>query len=384
MSDAGVWVKVFPEYAGGGAPGAAVIGGATGSVTESSFTGDGSNGDLGQAYDVYQFTGSGELSVNAPGVLDALVVSGGGSGSSGNNPAGGGGGAGSYLLLPNEYVENDLTVVVGAGGAVASLTMPGLTGDYSRLGNLYGIGGGGGSARSAVGSNGASGGGGSGSDAAAGRQGGSGIEGLGKPGGTANTGASAGGGGAKLAGEDAPGSVAGKGGNGYNAKSFIGSTGNKWLCGGGGGAASGTGADGGQGGGGKGGVSGGQAVEGRQNTGGGGGGGYLNGAAKGGSGIVIVRVKVDSPSFNTRSNTTAPKTAHAARVENGVVRQVIVIPHLDEDDQKITEYCNRIGLPGTWVDTSYTGSRRGKYAGVGDLFDPNLRNAEFVSPEISE
>ena len=37
--------------------GAAVIGGATGAVTTSSFTGDGTNGELGQAYDVYEFTG---------------------------------------------------------------------------------------------------------------------------------------------------------------------------------------------------------------------------------------------------------------------------------------------------------------------------------------
>ena len=72
--------------------------------------------------------------------------------------------------------------------------------------------------------------------------------------------------------------------------------------------------------------------------------------------------------------------AHAARIEDGIVRQVIVIPYLDDDDSKITEYCNSIGLPGIWVDTSYTGSRRGKYAGVGDMFDIRLKNAEFVSP----
>ena len=78
----------------------------------------------------------------------------------------------------------------------------------------------------------------------------------------------------------------------------------------------------------------------------------------------------------------ANKNAHAARIENGVVREVIVIPYLDDDDQKITEYCNRIGLAGTWVDTSYTGSRRGKYASVGDSFDVKARSGdgEFVSP----
>jgi hypothetical protein len=72
--------------------------------------------------------------------------------------------------------------------------------------------------------------------------------------------------------------------------------------------------------------------------------------------------------------------AHAARVEDGIVREVIVIPYMDDDDAKITEYCNSIGLPGTWLDTSYIGARRGKYAGVGDRFDSELN--VFVSPEI--
>ena len=70
--------------------------------------------------------------------------------------------------------------------------------------------------------------------------------------------------------------------------------------------------------------------------------------------------------------------AHAARIEDGIVREVIVIPYLDDDDGKITQYCNAIGLPGTWIDTSYTGSRRGKYAGQGDIYDADLD--EFISP----
>jgi len=68
--------------------------------------------------------------------------------------------------------------------------------------------------------------------------------------------------------------------------------------------------------------------------------------------------------------------AHAARIENGIVREVIVIPHMDDDDDQITEYCNSIGLPGLWVDTSYTGARRGKFAGVGDTFDGD----NFIAP----
>lgn len=73
--------------------------------------------------------------------------------------------------------------------------------------------------------------------------------------------------------------------------------------------------------------------------------------------------------------------AHAAKIENGVVTQVIVIPRQENDDDAlVTAYCNSIGLPGTWVDTSYTGSRRGKYAGVGDLWD----GTEFKSPAVEQ
>ena len=68
--------------------------------------------------------------------------------------------------------------------------------------------------------------------------------------------------------------------------------------------------------------------------------------------------------------------AHAALIEDGIVRNVIVIPHMDDDDAKVTAYCNSIGLAGVWVDTSYTGSRRGKYAGLGDSWE----GENFTSP----
>lgn len=75
----------------------------------------------------------------------------------------------------------------------------------------------------------------------------------------------------------------------------------------------------------------------------------------------------------------ASANAHAARIEDGIVREVIVIPYSNDDDAEITAYCNGIGLAGTWIDTSYTGSRRGKYAGVGDRYDEATDT--FVSPE---
>jgi hypothetical protein len=74
------------------------------------------------------------------------------------------------------------------------------------------------------------------------------------------------------------------------------------------------------------------------------------------------------------------ENAHAARVDdNSIVQEVIVIPYMDDDDAKVTDYCNSIGLAGTWLDTSYIGARRGKYAGIGDRYDADLD--EFVAPE---
>ena len=73
------------------------------------------------------------------------------------------------------------------------------------------------------------------------------------------------------------------------------------------------------------------------------------------------------------------KNAHAARIEDGIVQEVIVIPYEHDSDADITAYCNSIGLPGTWIDTSYTGSRRRRFAGVGMTYD-SKRNA-FILPQ---
>jgi hypothetical protein len=368
----GEWYRVDGEHGGpiggDGAPGAAVIGDATGAVTTSSFTGDGTNGDDGQAYDVYEFTGSGELIVSEPGLVEALVVGGGGGGGA---SGGGGGGAGGHVYNTSFYLPDAThTVTIGGGGAGGiqdgdHAGMDGQTGNTTGIESLlYSPGGGGGGCRvnatAERGHNGASGGGGGGASGS-GREwgtGGKGFSPIGNDGGTGNSSSAAGGGGAgsaggvPTAGTGAPNSITGAsvtraaGGTGYQAT----------------------------------------AANGTDNTGNGGGGrsGGSGSGGSGGSGIVIVRVKVPTESYPFRTRTTAPRTAHAARIEDGIVRQVIVIPHLDDDDNKITEYCNKIGLPGTWVDTSYTGARRGKYAGVGDLFDLNARNAEFVSPVVDE
>lgn len=72
--------------------------------------------------------------------------------------------------------------------------------------------------------------------------------------------------------------------------------------------------------------------------------------------------------------------AHAAQIDaDGTVLQVIVIPFCNDDDAEITAYCNSIGLEGTWIDTSYLGSRRGRYAGIGGRYDAELDI--FIAPQ---
>jgi hypothetical protein len=77
--------------------------------------------------------------------------------------------------------------------------------------------------------------------------------------------------------------------------------------------------------------------------------------------------------------------AHFARVDNGVVRQVIVISNDDcgGGDFPASEpigqaFIASIGLAGEWKQTSYSGSFRAKYAGIGDVYDAETDT--FVSP----
>jgi len=75
--------------------------------------------------------------------------------------------------------------------------------------------------------------------------------------------------------------------------------------------------------------------------------------------------------------------AHAARInDEGFVDKVLVIPYLDDNDVKITEYLNSLGAPGNWLDCSYIGARRGMYPGVGFRYDADLD--EFVPPPKPE
>lgn len=77
--------------------------------------------------------------------------------------------------------------------------------------------------------------------------------------------------------------------------------------------------------------------------------------------------------------------AHAARIEDGIVREVIVVPdNLDatESDAAIEAYIHSIGLQGKWIRTSYNGNIRGTYAGIGFTYDSE--NDVFVAPVVEE
>jgi hypothetical protein len=77
--------------------------------------------------------------------------------------------------------------------------------------------------------------------------------------------------------------------------------------------------------------------------------------------------------------------AHFAKIEDGVVTQVIVVDNKDCADASGVEkeyigaaFCERL-LGGTWKQTSYNGSIRKNYAGVGYTFDA-ARDA-FIPPK---
>lgn len=77
--------------------------------------------------------------------------------------------------------------------------------------------------------------------------------------------------------------------------------------------------------------------------------------------------------------------AHFARLENNIVAEVIVVNNevlLDDngiEQESIGEkFCQDL-FGGEWKQTSYNANFRGKYAGVGDVYDP-IKD-EFVTPQ---
>lgn len=67
--------------------------------------------------------------------------------------------------------------------------------------------------------------------------------------------------------------------------------------------------------------------------------------------------------------------AHFAKVTNGKVETVIVVSNDDAPTEAAGQaFIASIGLDGDWLQTSYSnsnigGASRGKYAGIGDLWN---------------
>jgi hypothetical protein len=72
--------------------------------------------------------------------------------------------------------------------------------------------------------------------------------------------------------------------------------------------------------------------------------------------------------------------AHFAEIDsNNVVIRVLVVA--DEHEHRGQDYlANDCGEGGTWIQTSYNHNIRGKYAGIGDIYDEATDT--FVSPVI--
>lgn len=81
--------------------------------------------------------------------------------------------------------------------------------------------------------------------------------------------------------------------------------------------------------------------------------------------------------------------AHFARIDNNIVREVIVIsdndcpdPAPDNEASGQSFIADVLGLAGTWKQTSYNGNFRGVYAGIGYTYDQTID--EFVPPPDPE
>ena len=77
--------------------------------------------------------------------------------------------------------------------------------------------------------------------------------------------------------------------------------------------------------------------------------------------------------------------AHFARIENGIVREVNVINNAVLGDTDFPEsepigqaFIASLGIAGEWKQTSYNANFRGKYAGIGDIYD--AVNDIFTAP----
>jgi len=69
--------------------------------------------------------------------------------------------------------------------------------------------------------------------------------------------------------------------------------------------------------------------------------------------------------------------AHFAKIVNGRVTDVVVVPNEHELDGEA--FLHSLGKPGKWVQTSYSAKLRGKFAVRGDAY--NAERDRFEAPQ---
>jgi hypothetical protein len=82
--------------------------------------------------------------------------------------------------------------------------------------------------------------------------------------------------------------------------------------------------------------------------------------------------------------------AHFAKIENNIVREVIVINNEVLENRSFPEsepigiaFCKSLyGADTEWLQTSYNNNFRGTYAGSGMIYDPELNI--FTYPTVEE
>lgn len=79
--------------------------------------------------------------------------------------------------------------------------------------------------------------------------------------------------------------------------------------------------------------------------------------------------------------------AHFARIGEEIVREIIVIDNENcgggdfPDSEPIGQaFISSIGLDGQWLQTSYSGSFRSTFAGIGFTYDPDLN--QFIAQSV--
>ena len=93
--------------------------------------------------------------------------------------------------------------------------------------------------------------------------------------------------------------------------------------------------------------------------------------------------------FNSHNEVEGLDMAHFAKIENNIVREVIVISNSDCGGGEFPEsepigqaFIASLGLVGEWKQTSYNNNFRDKYASIGYTYDSV--NDVFVAPEYIE